>query len=116
MRSTRIVIPAALLGVLALPAAPAVAAVPAGPASAPVTALAERPCERPGPWVIGTKAVTIRSKATTKSTAVGVLYKGHKFTVHKSSGNWHYITDRTTGVKGWVSGTYVYRDVRICLD
>ncbi|MFD4119115.1 SH3 domain-containing protein [Streptomyces niveus] len=116
MRSTRIAISATLLGVLALPAAPAVAAVSAAPASAPVTALAERPCERPGPWVIGTKAVTIRSKATTKSTAVGVLYKGHKFTVHKSSGNWHYITDRTTGVKGWVSGTYVYRDVRICLD
>lgn len=123
MRSTRIVIPVALLGVLALPATAATAAT-AAPASSPVTALAsasstalaERPCERPGPWVIGTKAVTIRSKATTKSTAVGVLYKGHKFTVHKTSGNWHYITDRTTGVKGWVSGTYVYRDVRMCLD
>ncbi|WP_069628778.1 SH3 domain-containing protein [Streptomyces niveus] len=104
-----------MLGVLALPATAASAAT-AAPVSAPVTAVAERPCERPGPWVIGTKAVTIRSKATTKSTAVGVLYKGHKFTVHKTSGNWHYITDRTTGVKGWVSGTYVYRDVRICLD
>ncbi len=115
MRSTRIVIPVTLLGVLALPATAASAAT-AAPVSAPVTAVAERPCERPGPWVIGTKAVTIRSKATTKSTAVGVLYKGHKFTVHKTSGNWHYITDRTTGVKGWVSGTYVYRDVRICLD
>ncbi|MFF2941292.1 SH3 domain-containing protein [Streptomyces niveus] len=123
MRSTRIAISAALLGVLTLPVASATAAT-AAPASAPSTALAsvsstalaERPCERPGPWTIGTKAVTIRSKATTKSTAVGVLYKGHKFTVHKSSGNWHYITDRTTGVKGWVSGTYVYRDVRMCLD
>ncbi|MEU9748358.1 SH3 domain-containing protein [Streptomyces niveus] len=104
-----------MLGVLALPATAASAAT-AAPASAPVNAVAERPCERPGPWVIGTKAVTIRSKATTKSTAVGVLYRGHKFTVHKTSGNWHYITDRTTGVKGWVSGTYVYRDVRICLD
>lgn len=115
MRSIRIVIPFTLLGVLALPVVSATAAT-AVPASAPGTAVAERPCERPGPWVIGTKAVTIRSKATAKSTAVGVLYKGHKFTVHKSSGGWHYITDRTTGVKGWVSGTYVYRDVRICLD
>ncbi|MFB8352992.1 SH3 domain-containing protein [Streptomyces niveus] len=117
MRSTRIAISAMLLGVLALPAVPATAAtaVPASASGSAPTALS-RPCERPGPWVIGTKAVTIRSKATTKSTAVGVLYKGHKFTVHKSSGNWHYITDRTTGVKGWVSGTYVYRDVRMCLD
>ncbi|MFE4059932.1 SH3 domain-containing protein, partial [Streptomyces sp. NPDC059096] len=40
----------------------------------------------------------------------------HKFTVHKTSGNWHYITDNTTGVKGWVSGTYVYRSVHMCLD
>jgi hypothetical protein len=34
----------------------------------------------------------------------------------KKSGNWLYITDKTTGVNGWVSGTYVYRDVRMCLD
>jgi hypothetical protein len=46
----------------------------------------------------------------------GVLYRSHKFTVHKKSGNWLYITDKTTGVKGWVSGTYVYRDVRMCLS
>lgn len=45
-----------------------------------------------------------------------MLYKSHKFSVSKKSGNWLYITDKTTGVKGWVSGTYVYRDVRMCLD
>ncbi|WP_308297151.1 SH3 domain-containing protein [Streptomyces sp. UNOB3_S3] len=66
--------------------------------------------------MIDAKAVTIRSQATTKSTAVGVLYRGQKITVRKTSGNWHYITDRTTGVTGWVSGTYVYRDVYMCLD
>ncbi len=63
-----------------------------------------------------TSAVTIRSKASMKSTAVGVLYRNHHFTVHKTSGNWHYITDKNTGVKGWVSGSYVYRDVYMCLD
>ncbi|MFB7270748.1 hypothetical protein [Streptomyces sp. NPDC056244] len=50
--------------------------------------------------MIGTRAVTIRSEATTKFVALGVLYQVHKFTVHRSSGNWHSIT-------GWVSGTYV---------
>ncbi|MFK4222206.1 SH3 domain-containing protein [Streptomyces sp. NPDC019890] len=115
MRSSRIAVSAAVLGALALPLISATTAN-AAPAAASAAAPAVRDCDRPGPWVIGTKAVTIRSKATTKSTAVGVLYNGHKFTVHKTSGNWHYITDKTTGVKGWVSGTYVYRDVRMCLD
>jgi uncharacterized protein YgiM (DUF1202 family) len=115
MRATRIVMSAALLGALALPIASATAAT-AALASAPSSTLADQSCDDPGPWVISTKAVKIRSKASAKSTSVGVLYRGHKFTVHKSSGNWHYITDKTTGVKGWVSGTYVYRDVRMCLD
>ncbi|AJT62498.1 hypothetical protein T261_0809 [Streptomyces lydicus] len=46
------------------------------------------------------------------STAVGILYRGHKFTVHKTakSGFWVYITDKSTGVRGWVSGNYVYRE------
>lgn len=88
----------------------------ATPADAPVSAPASRPCDRLGPWVIGAKAVAIRSKETSKSTALAVLYRGHKFTVHKTHGNWHYITDKTTGVKGWVSGSYVYRDVYFCLD
>ncbi|CAO0836679.1 SH3b domain-containing protein OS=Streptomyces microflavus OX=1919 GN=Smic_07590 PE=4 SV=1 [Streptomyces microflavus] len=60
--------------------------------------------------------MTIRSKASSKSTAVGILYMSHRFGVHKKSGNWLYITDKSTGVKGWVSGTYVYRDVRMCLS
>ncbi|MEE1797376.1 SH3 domain-containing protein [Streptomyces sp. JV176] len=115
MRSTRIAISAALLGALALPALSATTAT-AAPVSAPNSAPAAGPCDRPGPWVIGTKAVTIRSKASAASTSVGILYRGHKFTVHKTSGNWHYITDTTTGVKGWVSGTYVYRSVHMCLD
>ncbi len=115
MRSTRIAISAAMLGVLALPMVAATTAT-AAPASAPSRVSASRPCDRPGPWVIGTQAVTIRSKASAKSTAVGVLYRGQKFTVHKSSGGWHYITDKSTGVTGWVSGTYVYRTVYMCLD
>jgi uncharacterized protein YgiM (DUF1202 family) len=104
-----------MLGALALPVASATAAT-AAPTSAPSSVPATGPCDQPGPWVIGTKAVTIRSKASATSTSVGILYRGHKFTVHKTSGNWHYVTDRTTGVKGWVSGTYVYRDVPMCLD
>ncbi|WP_405734928.1 SH3 domain-containing protein [Streptomyces sp. NBC_01537] len=112
MRSSRIAVSVAVLGALSLPLVCATTAS-AAPATVASVTLA---CEQPGPWVIGTKAVTIRAKATTKSKAVGILYRGHKFTVHKTSGNWHYITDKTTGVKGWVSGTYVYRDVRMCLD
>ncbi|OXY93484.1 hypothetical protein BEK98_22370 [Streptomyces diastatochromogenes] len=100
-----------MLGALALPIASATTAT-----AAPASALTAQSCNDPGPWVIGTKAVTIRSKASAKSTPVGILYRGHKFTVHKTSGHWRYITDRTTGVKGWVSATYVYRDVRMCLD
>ncbi|MGW1194491.1 SH3 domain-containing protein [Streptomyces sp. NPDC002536] len=113
MRSSRMTVCAAVLGALSMPLVAATTAS-AAPAAAPIAAAVD--CHRAGPWVIGTNAVTIRSKATTKSTAVGVLYRSHKFTVHKSSGNWHYITDRTTGVTGWVSGTYVYRDVYMCLD
>ncbi|MES9558066.1 MULTISPECIES: SH3 domain-containing protein [unclassified Streptomyces] len=114
MRSTRIAVSAAMLGALALPVLSATTA-----SAAPVAASAlASSCSSlpPLPYEVHTKAVTIRSKATTKSTALGVLYRSHKFTVHKKSGNWLYITDKTTGVKGWVSGTYVYRDVRMCLD
>ncbi|MFE1407848.1 SH3 domain-containing protein [Streptomyces sp. NPDC058770] len=103
-----------MLGALALPVLSATAASAAPIATAaPASSCSSLP---PLPYEVHTKAVTIRSKATTKSSAVGVLYRGHKFTVHKKSGNWLYITDKTTGVKGWVSGTYVYRDVRMCLD
>ncbi|WP_239567216.1 SH3 domain-containing protein [Streptomyces sp. G44] len=117
MRSTRIAISAAMLGALALPVLSATAAN-AAPVATAATAVPTSSCSSlpPLPYEVHTKAVTIRSKATTKSTAVGVLYRSHKFTVHKKSGNWLYITDKTTGVKGWVSGTYVYRDVRMCLS
>ncbi|GLW47535.1 hypothetical protein Stsp02_31970 [Streptomyces sp. NBRC 14336] len=113
MRSTRIAISAAMLGALALPM---LSTAPASAAPAAATIVAPCPDLPPLPYTVHASAVTIRSKATTKSTAVGVLYKSHKFTVHRKSGNWLYITDKTTGVKGWVSGTYVYRDVRMCLD
>ena len=115
MRSTRIALSAAMLGALALPV---LSATTASAAPLAASALASSSCSSlpPLPYEVHTKAVTIRSKATTKSTALGVLYRSHKFTVHKKSGNWLYITDKTTGIKGWVSGTYVYRDVRMCLD
>jgi uncharacterized protein YgiM (DUF1202 family) len=117
MRSTRIAISAAMLGALALPVLSATAAS-AAPVATAATAVPTSSCSSlpPLPYEVHTKAVIIRSKATTKSTAVGVLYRSHKFTVHKKSGNWLYITDKTTSVKGWVSGTYVYRDVRMCLS
>jgi len=113
MRSTRIAVFAAMLGALALPVLAATTA-----SAAPATAALTSSCssQPPLPYEVHTKAVTIRSRATTKSTALGVLYRGHKFSVAKKSGNWLYITDKTTGVKGWVSGTYVYRDVRMCTD
>ncbi|WP_432104112.1 SH3 domain-containing protein [Streptomyces sp. bgisy091] len=115
MRSTRIAISAATLGALALPVltATTASAAPAAVAAAATSSCSSLP---PLPYEVHTTAVTIRSKASSKSTALGVLYKSHKFTVAKKSGNWVYITDKTTGVKGWVSGTYVYRDVRMCLD
>ncbi|MEI5100932.1 SH3 domain-containing protein [Streptomyces sp. PmtG] len=71
-------------------------------------------CESFGPWGVYAKAVTIRSKASATSTALGVLYRSHRFTVHKTKGNWRYITDRSTGVKGWVSAKYVHREIVDC--
>ncbi|MFD7958392.1 SH3 domain-containing protein [Streptomyces ardesiacus] len=117
MRTTRIAISAAMLGVLAMPAlsaTPASAAtVPAAATAAPAMSCHNLP---PLPYAVHAKTVTIRSKTSSKSTALGVLYKSYTFRVAKKSGNWLSITNKTTGVKGWVSGTYVYRDVRMCLD
>ncbi|WP_445527435.1 SH3 domain-containing protein [Streptomyces cyslabdanicus] len=115
MRSTRIAISAAMLGALALPvlSATTASAAPAALSAAPASSCSSLP---PLPYEVHATAVIIRSKASSTSTALGVLYKSHKFTVSKKSGNGLYITDKTTGVKGWVSGTYVYRDVRMCLD
>lgn len=105
---------AVMLGVIALPvvAATPATATPASGLSAPY---AQKCDDRPGPWVIKAKAVKIRSKPSAKSTSTGVLYRGHKFAVHKSRSGWHYITDKTTSTKGWVSGAYVYRDHEVCL-
>ncbi|MGW0995365.1 SH3 domain-containing protein [Streptomyces sp. NPDC002523] len=114
MRSTRIAVSAALLGALALPLV-STATASAAPAQAP-TSMTAPTCSKPGPWTLSTKAVTIRAKASANSKALGILYRGHKFTVHKTSGKWRYITDRTTGVKGWVSAKYVYRPAGMCLD
>ncbi|MFE4546686.1 SH3 domain-containing protein [Streptomyces sp. NPDC056785] len=117
MRSTRFAVSAAVLGTLVLPAlsttAARAAAVPAAATAARAVSCHNLP---PLPYKVHASAVTIRSKASSSSTARGVLYKSHKFSVAKKSGNWLDITDKTTGVKGWVSGTYIYRDVRMCLD
>ncbi|MFD4559793.1 SH3 domain-containing protein [Streptomyces sp. NPDC058469] len=102
-----------MLGALALPVLSATTATAATVTAAPASSCSSQP---PLPYKVHASAVTIRSKASAKSTALGVLYKSHKFTVHKKSGNWLSITDKTTGVKGWVSATYVYRDTRMCLD
>jgi len=113
VRFTRAALCAVALASVAIPAtASAASAATTAPATVPLV----RACDRPGPWTISTSAVKIRKSPSTSSTAVGVLYKGHRFTVHSSRSGWHFITDLTTGVKGWAPGTYVYREARMCLD
>lgn len=115
MRITRVATATAVCAALALPAVTATAANAAVPGSVAVSAS----CRKADPYKVhGTSAVIIRSKASSKSTAVGVLYRSHKFIVHKKTktGSWVYITDKKSGVTGWVSGTYVYRTVYMCLD
>ncbi|MFJ8676306.1 SH3 domain-containing protein [Streptomyces sp. NPDC093589] len=114
MRLSRIAAAAAVTAAIALPAVTA----PAANAAAPATVAASASCHKADPYKIHhASAVTIRSKKSSKSAALGVLYKSHKFTVHKTTkyGEWVYITDKKTGVKGWVSGTYVYPTVYTCL-
>ncbi|ROQ70192.1 SH3 domain-containing protein [Streptomyces sp. 840.1] len=115
MRIHRVATAAAVCAAVALPAVTATAAH----AAVPGTVAVSTSCHKTGPYEMhGTSAVTIRSKASSNSTAVGVLYRRHKFTVHKKTktGSWVHITDKKTGVAGWVSGTYVYRTVYMCLD
>ncbi|MFE3374607.1 SH3 domain-containing protein [Streptomyces anulatus] len=115
MRITRVAAATAVCAALVLPTVTATAANAAVPGSLAVSAS----CRKADPYKVhGTSAVIIRSKASSKSTAVGVLYRSHKFTVHKKTktGSWVYITDKKSGVTGWVSGTYVYRTVYMCLD
>ncbi|MFF1717472.1 SH3 domain-containing protein [Streptomyces sp. NPDC058268] len=116
----RIAVLAATAAAVALPVLAAPAAT-AAPASVATVASAASSCTGNPylPWAIhGTSAVTIRSKASSSSTALGVLYKSHGFTVHSTTkgAKWVNVTDKKTHVRGWVSGTYVYRDVRMCLD
>lgn len=115
MRTTPVAASAVVCAALALPAVTATAAN----AAVPGAIAASASCHKADPYKVhGTSAVTIRSKASSKSTAAGVPYRTHKFTVHKKTkiGSWFYITDKKTGVTGWVSGTYVYRTVYMCLD
>ncbi|MFF4859881.1 SH3 domain-containing protein [Streptomyces rubiginosohelvolus] len=115
MRINRVAGVAAVCAALALPAVSATATN----AAVPGTVAASASCRKADPYKVhGTSAVIIRSKASSKSTAVGVLYRSHEFTVHKKTktGSWVYITDKKSGVTGWVSGTYVYRTVYMCLD
>ncbi|MFC9545804.1 SH3 domain-containing protein [Streptomyces sp. NPDC056956] len=115
MRPSRIALSAAVLGALTLPSVSATEAT-AAPASMPSTMPTTSACDRTGPWSTGTQTVDIRSKTSVKSTPLGILHRDHRFTAHKTSGNRHHITDTTTGVKGWISGTHVYRDVRMRLE
>ncbi|MGW5679733.1 SH3 domain-containing protein [Streptomyces sp. NPDC003860] len=120
MRSARTTaISVAVLGLLAVPltTAPTAQAAPqAAPQAAEASTPASSGCLRPGDWYITTKALTIRSKATTNSTALGVLYDHQYFVVHQKYGKWYLITNRATGVKGYVSTAYVRQDIRMCLN
>lgn len=101
---------------LALPAVFAATAQAAAPA--PTVAPAVRTCNKPpGPWTLHTSALNIRSKASTSGVILGILYKGQAFTVNSytSGETWVNITDRATGVRGWVSGQYLYRIYYTCL-
>jgi hypothetical protein len=112
VRARRIAVSAAIAAAIAVP----VLTAPAATAATPTAAVADRPCDRVGPWTNHASAVNLRSRATTNSTKVGVLYKSHKFKVHSTSNNWVNLTDTTTGVRGWASQSYVYREVYMCLD
>ncbi|MEU6331568.1 SH3 domain-containing protein [Streptomyces sp. NPDC047049] len=119
MSARRIAVLAATAAAVALPvvSAPAATAAPAHASSSATSVKAYGECDRVGPYKLHAKAVNIRSKASSSSTKLGVLYKSHKFKVHSTtkSGSWVNITDRKTGVRGWVSGAYVYPTVYTCL-
>lgn len=114
MCSARRVISATLaLGAVSSPLTAAPTAF-AGPSIGAGSALTAGRRDRPGPWSIDAKEVTIRSKAYSKSAGAGIPRHGNKFAVHKSAGSWHYIADTTTDVKGWASGAQVYRNHENC--
>ncbi|MFF9785072.1 SH3 domain-containing protein [Streptomyces nigrescens] len=118
MRARRLSVLAATAAAVALPviSAPAATAAPAAHA-----AVASVNCHKEGPWKVHASAVRIHSKPSSKSTVRGLLYKGHKWTHGKTTGNgsrgyWVHVKDKTTGVSGWASMRYVYPTVYTCLD
>ncbi|MGX1759887.1 SH3 domain-containing protein [Streptomyces lydicus] len=111
MRARRLSVLAATAAAVALP----VISAPAATAAAH-TAVASENCHKEGPWKIGTSAVRIHSKPSSKSTVVGVLYQGHKWSHGKTHGSWVHVKDKTTGVSGWASMSYVYPIIYTCLD
>lgn len=115
MRTSRIAVTATVPGALSLPFAGASSAHAAQPTAAPASTSSY--CTDPGPWAVhGTSAVKIRSHPSSKSAALGVLHKLHSFKVKKKSGGWVYVTNKTTGMKGWIAGKYAYRAAGMCLD
>jgi uncharacterized protein YgiM (DUF1202 family) len=109
---------AAAAATIALPvlAAPAAHATPTHTTT--LTAPAYYCNDAPGPWKLYARALRIHSRPSTTSTVVGVLYKGQKWRVNSwtRTENWVNITDLSTGVRGWVSGAFLYRIYPVCLD
>ncbi|MGW4249897.1 SH3 domain-containing protein [Streptomyces californicus] len=98
----RIIRAAAARVVCAALAPPAVTATADSAADSGDTA-ASASCRKADPCKAhGNTTVIIRSKAPPKATAVGALYQGREFTVHKKTktGSWDHITDKKTGVTG----------------
>ncbi|HZE40946.1 MAG TPA: SH3 domain-containing protein [Stackebrandtia sp.] len=63
--------------------------------------------------------VNIRSGRSTNCVALGTGYTSHKVDIHCTSetGDWTYVRDVNTGVKGWVADKYLkFYDgrVRVC--
>ncbi|MCA1223748.1 SH3 domain-containing protein [Streptomyces sp. 8L] len=56
-----------------------------------------------------TSGVNIRSGPSTSCTVLGSGYPGQSVTLRcsASSGDWAYVTDKTTGITGWVDGDYL---------
>jgi uncharacterized protein YgiM (DUF1202 family) len=91
----------------ALPVLTATAANAAPPHPVTIASPAYTGCNyNPGPWGLHTSALNIRSRPSTSSTVLGVLYKGQKWRVNSYTRGetWVNITDLNTHVRGWVSG------------
>jgi uncharacterized protein YgiM (DUF1202 family) len=98
---------------------PVAHATPIQPATINKVAPASAPCSSsPGPWRLHTSALRIHSRPTTSSPVLGILYQGQHWRVLSwtRDESWVRITDTSTRVTGWVSGTYFYRLWPLCLD